>query len=625
MASAPIDITPLLQRLHQLRDAYEGAGLLGVSPRKGVPAPPTGDLRRSLQLCEALIRNVLGTAREPGGPTHVCVFGGTQVGKSTMVNVLAQQAVARVYHTAGYTRHAQGFGPGLSCSSVQQQFPYAFPGFQCVGREELSLERPREYSVSACSPLADLQGVVLWDAPDCDAVDAHEYQEGLIEALTLADVVIYVTSREKYAVNHLLQWLSTLLQTGVPVIGVLNMAPAAQQPELLQSMKEALAGVQARMRALDPAHPLRTFAFEYVTGGDSTRLFESQHGAAQALRAAVAEEAGQRKATESARRSSAFAFLQSQFEAILAPGRAVLKAHEEWDNTVTLATNRFVQDYQNGYLNDPERYDAFKQVGIEILKLLNPPVPGLQKALYTVRTMLSLPARAILFGSRALWRFAQNQSNGTRGPVIPNEIGTYQEAHARVLNSVSATLAKQQGADSGPADAFWSALGRESSQRLDTIQQDFQTKLAQHRARTDEWVQQTAHGIYAELAKDPVKLNLLRTGRIAADAGAILVAIHTGGHGNILHDLIVTPAVMSVIEAISQQIAGSYVEARRLELRDRLLADTKVFAEQVYGVQLRGLAERAMNSTGFGTIDRHLLAELPSELAKLQGTALPRR
>jgi len=29
---------------------------------------------------------------------------------------------------------------------------------------------------------------VLWDAPDCDSVDASRYLDGLVEAVTLADV-----------------------------------------------------------------------------------------------------------------------------------------------------------------------------------------------------------------------------------------------------------------------------------------------------------------------------------------------------------------------------------------------------------------------------------------------------
>lgn len=32
-----------------------------------------------------------------------------------------------------------------------------------------------------------------------DSVDASQYMAGLVEAITLADVVVYVTSREKYA------------------------------------------------------------------------------------------------------------------------------------------------------------------------------------------------------------------------------------------------------------------------------------------------------------------------------------------------------------------------------------------------------------------------------------------
>lgn len=610
MPGESVDIDDFLLKLRILRKAYADAGLLGAEDSPDGHSSSAAGLLQKLHFCDAIARNILGTARGPGKPAHVCVFGGTQVGKSTMVNVLAGQTLAQVYHTAGFTRHAQAFGPGLTCDSFRRQFPRTFPGFSCVSREALSLERPNEFSVSS-SPEFPFPGeVVLWDAPDCDAIDARQYQQGLVEALTIADLVVYVTSREKYAVNHLLEWLHTLLLTGASVIGVLNMTPKSQQAELVQSMAEALAGVQSRHGEAPPRPLLQTVVFDYVNGGDSTPLYNPRNATSGDLQNAVVDALSKLESNYVERKRSASLYLEKSIVEIAAPARTVLNAREQWNQSVNEATARFVDDYRSGYLDDPERYDAFKQVGVEILKLLNPPVPGLQKTLYAVRTVLSLPARAIILGSRAVWRFAQTGSAQHGPPAIPNEVGTYQEAHARVLNAVSGKLSSQQGTGSREEQVFWSAVSRLTSEKIGTVQREFEQKLAEHRARTDEWVQQTARGIYVELAKDPMKLNLLRTGRIAADAGAIIVAVHTGGHGNILHDLIVTPAVMSVIEAISQQIAGSYVEARRLELRDRLLADTKVFAEEIYGKTLRGFADKVMEQTGFATINAQLLDEI---------------
>jgi len=615
MPSNPASIQPLLFQLDELCSAYEKSGLFGNGGNRQQSWSGGAQLRRRLQLVRALLRNVLGAAG--GTHQHVCVFGGTQVGKSTVINILAQQPVAKVYHTAGFTRHAQAFGPGTNCDALKQQFPYAFPGFDCVAPEELQRDKTRQLSTQAAGPFPIDGSVVLWDAPDADAVEAETYQQGLIEALALSDVVVYVSSREKYAVNHLLEWVAELQDTGAALVAVLNMAPVAQQAELLQSMQQALQEVRTR-RGGDTVPPLRAVALEYMTAG-AADLHASRADGPQALRAVVAKALTESVANRDQRKRAAVAYLQQTLPLLLVPARSILDAREEWEKATASATHRFAEDYRIGYLDDPQRYDAFNQVGIEILKLLNPPVPGLQKALMTVRTLLSLPARAIIFGSKALWRFAQKQS-GMQRSAVPNEIVTYQEAHARLLNTMAGELAKKQMNAQGEAAAFWLALGAQYTQRIATVQQEFDSKLAAHRTRTDEWVRQTAQGIYGELAKDPVKLNLLRTGRIAADAGAILVAVHTGGQGNILHDLIVTPAVMSVVEAISQQVAGTYVEGRRRELRERLLEDTRAFADDVYATRLRDLADAALAHTGFSQVSPELLASIPAELERLNAS-----
>ena len=40
---------------------------------------------------------------------------------------------------------------------------------------------------------------VLWDTPDFDSIDSATYREGVIRTIALADIIILVVSKEKYA------------------------------------------------------------------------------------------------------------------------------------------------------------------------------------------------------------------------------------------------------------------------------------------------------------------------------------------------------------------------------------------------------------------------------------------
>lgn len=655
-AAAPADgaqgeLRALLGDLDKLAHAYTRAGLFGEeNPGQGSQAAgnqtsragvlPFGSpvsagrdeafrLRRLLYLAHALLRNTVGgilTGAAKQRPAHATVFGGTQVGKSTTVNVLAGAPVARVHHTAGFTRHPQAFVPPSPASGdLFDGNPFCFDGFRQVPASELSLERPDEYAVSALEEPPALPQVVLWDAPDCDAVGAWQYQRGLIEALTIADAVVYVTSREKYAINAILEWLFLLLDAGIPVAVCLNMTPVPQQRDILESLKEALGQVatrhgadpQATAEALAPAA-----AFEYVPGGDVTLLYGMEYEPSNRLRKAVQLLADRSVADRPARARRALAFVRRCVETVAAPALAELNAARAWEEEVERALDTFAEDYRENYLDDPTRYDAFNLVGIEILALLDPPIPGLSKSLAVVRRTLSVPGRVLAMGGRALWRLVTSQPQGLHRPTeeITPEVQTFQQAHERLLNNLARTIGQQQQA-AGHHRPFWDALDWCWEQAVNALQYDFRSQLQSQRERHEALVRQTARNIYEELAKDPVRLNVLRTGRLTADAAAVIIAIKTGGVG--VHDFLVTPALMSVVEGVSQMLTENYVQHQRQVLREKLLEDTRSFADSVYGTRLRQLGRDALQDAGFLDLDADAMRALPARIDALGAQLVP--
>ena len=660
--SALAELRAVLGGLDALDSAYTRAGILeptnpsaatgpaGAEAADGHGAPgfdrdEAQRLRRTMLLVSGLLRNRVGAAlcgSDTARRSQLAVFGGTQVGKSTAINILAGDARARVHHIAGFTRHPQAFLPdGMAEAELFAGNPLAFDGFTRAPLEALRAESTDEYSVSRMAPASDGAEIpsatprpVLWDAPDCDAVGAARYQRALVEVLTHADAVVYVTSREKYAINAILEWVVLLQDAGIPVVAVLNMTPTGQQRDILASMRHALSEVRARTpspfgdrasRQLSDAGataaksqdlPLAA-AFEYVPDGDVTLLYGPDYEPGNRLRRAADALARRATADRPRRARRALAHARGAMAGLAAPALAELDAASRWRHEVGRSLEAFSDDYRLHYLDDPARYDAFARVGLEILTLLDPPIPGLARALGGIRMVLSIPSRVVAKGARGLWRSitgVRGAETGADGKSTA-EVDAFRQAHQRLLNNLAKAIG-ERGQAHGRHRPFWDALDWCWERSLAAIEADFRDELIRHGERMDAHVRETARAIYTELAKEPIRLNILRTGRLTADAAAIILAVKTGGIG--IHDLVMAPAFMSVIQAVSQLLTENYVDAQRTLLRARLLDDTRTFATTVYGVRLNELGDDALHDAGFGGLDAAFLRALPDRLAALE-------
>src|SRR5580704_8709217 len=99
-----------------LNQAYKKAGLLGEDANTEAAKKLLGGgedvyrFKRQFLLADALIRNRVGRLiKGDGGLRHVAVFGGNNVGKSTVLNILAAEKLASTSIEGGHTRHAQAF------------------------------------------------------------------------------------------------------------------------------------------------------------------------------------------------------------------------------------------------------------------------------------------------------------------------------------------------------------------------------------------------------------------------------------------------------------------------------------------------------------------------------------
>jgi hypothetical protein len=576
--------------------SYESGGiLLDAASAPGAAAfGGTRDerlhFRRLCYFAGGLLRNAIAPAFADNGDAalHVSVFGGTQVGKSTIVNLLLGAPAAGVSHVASFTQHSQAFTlPSLAEEDLFAS-EYSFQTFTRVQASEIATSGPMCYSVTREAGFRLPRKQVLWDTPDCDSVNASGYLPGLAEAITLADALIYVTSREKYAVLAVIEWLKLLLEAGTPVTAVLNMTPAAQQDDISGDMAKSLGDLRD---ASDGVYGEPVAIGFYPEG--IPRASSEIEAAAETIHSRVNRSLAMGSRRQ--RAGSASRFLARHIPTLLVPAIAELEAKRDWDSHIEEVIELFVTEYQRTYLDDPERYDAFNRVSLEILSLLNPPIPGLQKTIAGIRQIVGLPARALLQLIRTGWYKAR--SSPAPAKRIPGEIVAFRHARDIIFNVLGQAISRNLSADRH--HPFWDSA--DSLLRAETveIETQFQQGLEEHLKLTEERIRKTASDIYGELKKQPVKLNLLRTGRLSADAAAIVVSIKSGGHGDILHDVIVAPILMSLVETVAQQLAGNYVDETKAALRQQLLEDVRGFAADLFVPMLDRIGDSAMQKSGF--------------------------
>jgi hypothetical protein len=225
-------LSEIVSDFDTLYHAYEQAGLLSedASSETASKLLGSGDdiyrFKREFLLADALIRNRVGRlVHGDNRLRHLAIFGGNNVGKSTVLNILAAEKVTSTSPEGGHTRHAHAFfTPSIQGGSHRlfSENPYAFRRFHSVPTGALDRNRFDQYGEGELSSRVLPCEVVLWDMPDCDATESRKYMNSVVEAASLADVLVYVTSLERYAVEHIVEWIFLLHDAGIDFVQCLN-------------------------------------------------------------------------------------------------------------------------------------------------------------------------------------------------------------------------------------------------------------------------------------------------------------------------------------------------------------------------------------------------------------------
>jgi 50S ribosome-binding GTPase len=610
--------------LAMLRDAYRSAGLLNTDNKTNMANSLLGGddglnrFAREFLLADAIVRNrVARLVIDSGKLSHVAVFGGNNVGKSTVINMLAAGEVAVSSPEGGQTQHAHAFT--AAAPPLFGQNTYCFRDFSLVEPGALNKSRHDQYTVTTMPPKAVPDDVVLWDAPDCDAVGSYRYLATVIEACAAADVVVYVTGLGNYSSAHIVEWVFRLHDAGIPIVECLNRAEKQHRARIIERQRTFVFPEAAKH--LDIAAPdLTVIPLRFLSGDDAKEsdLWGPQHPEAAQLRATVIAQLKSVDRPESGRK--ALEYILRRIGHILKPARMEVAARRTWNDIVNRELAKFVAAYDETYLKSKggKTIEPFTRVNLEILNFLDPDIRGLKETVATLRWVSRLPVRIVLWGARTIYEFAvSGETNRPQDPVAP-QVEAYTEANKKLIQGLARELKAQR--DAAEHHPFWDRLDTAWQDQLESLQGDFARQVIEHRQITEAEIKEAAKDIFERLKSQPVLLNTLRTVKVGVTFGSLAVTYATLGHGSVLDllgDLVITPAILTVTEGATMGAVATYIEMRRSELVDKLRRDALNIVEKVYYRKLIDLADKSMGEGSLG-IDQDLIERLPVKLRNLQ-------
>ncbi len=533
-----------------------------------------------LILAEAFLRKGQMLNTTPDYPLQIAVVGPTQAGKSSLVNTLLNSNVASVSPLAGYTMHPQGFCDGITlsaCSGLQ----WYFGRFQQMQQSQLSKDRHDCYSLTENTTVSTfLPKGVLWDTPDFDSIDSASYREGVIRTVALADLVILVVSKEKYADQSVWDIMADIEALQQPTIICLNKLNEGSEALLINSLKDKWQ--QTRKDGFPEVVPLY-----YQKQSGKPQWPNNQQ--LQRLAGQVNRKIQPRLEQE---------LLQKHWQPWLEPILAEHSSLKDWGVLVDQVIQQGLDSYQRDFLNHPHHYETFQHALAELLNLLE--IPGLAGMLANTRRILTWPVRKIMSIGKKRLHIADSSQEIT----LLNQIAEH------VLIQMADKLLNQ--AELNRQSQWWKEFSSLLRTQRASILQDFSIAAQRYHLSFQEEVENTANQLYNKLQEQPTLLNSLRATRVTADAAVIALALHTGGIG--MHDLIIAPAMLTVTSFLAESALGSYMSSVEAELKQRQLAAVKqaLFTESMKK-KLLGLSAQLSSATYFN-ISPEQLQQAESQL-----------
>jgi hypothetical protein len=581
----------LLERALRLEQAHAGVR------DDTILAPMTQYIAAQLRM---RIRPALMPGWPAHDPVHVALLGGTNSGKSTVLNLLVGRAAAGMHATARFTQHPEAYLPNTLGDQWLTNAPSRFLDYHGYRdrhpprqsdddlvrhgyRPAFALFDLDRLEIPALAPAA--AAAVFWDAPDFSTEAAQAYLSAVLDAVALADLVIMTVTDESYADDRATVLLRMIQDSGVTLHVVAN--KLTDSPELLRDIEGKLTAGRYGMVLSLPLVKGRT---------PEERLGHLMATAeAETLRYTIAREAVPGPQLKRQALAGAVDFLQRRWGEVSRPLAAEVETANAWGHLVGRITQQeILERYRHEYL-DGERYGEFNQTLVRLMDQLE--IPGVGPFLRLLSTAVRIPFH---LASAALRAFV----GGGKAP--PTQSPEHEVLSRLIQHWLSALRSEAQLLASSDPHSAWGDLVR----RLDS--QDFPRQLAHtferaylaYRRTVDEEIQRRAEEIYHAMAQRPWLLNILRGSNLVVDATSITLVIKSGGLN--WSDAVLGPLVAGLRHALLEAGLDTYLQTQQRLLKGQQLAAMQTAVEQHLAQPVRALYTGAVRAEELETARRDL-------------------
>jgi hypothetical protein len=524
----------------------------------------------------AQMRMRVQPALTPGWPSddplHIALVGGTNSGKSTVVNVCLGSPAAGMHATARFSQHPEAYRPTVLGDQWLTAYPSRFAGYGRFRDARPPRQPDREIlshgyrpalavfdSTSGLTTPCALSGItaaVLWDTPDFSTDVAQAYLSAVLDVVALADVVMMTVTDESYADARGCALLSLISESGVQLYVVANKLTANQ--ELLDDMKTK---VDAHWRGKTPGLPAEQWYCLPLVLGDTpaqrlASLLARREGVA--LRDAIAREAGRGAALKYQGLRGAVDFLERRLVDVLRLLSAEVEMANAWERTVRrIIQTECLEPYRNHYLHG-QRYGEFNYTLVRVMELLE--VPWIGPLIKRLSNVLRLPFRFV----HALF---QRLLGGSR--MAPQRAPEQELVAELVTRALVALKAEAQTLADTATHPAWAEVvhGLDSHAWHTQMVERFETAYAAYRQDVEEEVQRRAAAISQAIAQRPWLLNLLRGTNLVVDTAAIVLVLKSGGLD--WSDAVVAPLIASLRRVLVEAGLESYLSRQEERLKQK--------------------------------------------------------
>jgi len=502
---------------------------------------------RELIFAEAFLKKNELIQLDPQLPIQVVILGPTQAGKSTLINLLTREKIASVSPLAGFTVQPHGICYGIEFTKTNWLNDF-FSSSQKHLDKNASQNRNQSFVFEQAKQTNHnpLGPCIIWDTPDFDSIDAENYQETVLQAAALADVVVLIVSKDKYADQSVWDMMALLESVAYPTLVCINKVPTHSEPILIESFLAKWKSVRN-----DTAPMIQTLSYQDQKGFAKT-LDQELFPLVEQVNKAISQVNRDRYPQQVKQ------FIEQNWTRWVEPIKNEHHALEEWHEVVNTGIANTLDMYKRDFLDHPQYNETFQRALIELLSLLE--IPALASAFVQVRRVVTWPLRQTIKLGKTFTRSNSAEPNLTQEIAFLEQIGEHflLQLSETVLNKIEETSNQ---------DTWWTPISAQLRTDKRDLLNRYKVDVSQYYNDFQPEIENAAQRLFQKLEAQPAILNSLRATRVTTDAIAVALAIKTSGLG--VHDVVITPAVLSITSMLTESALGGYMNRVVAELKHR--------------------------------------------------------